>query len=141
MNSFGARDKHMTKNSSKQKMVKEPQAAGSGEMQKGEIILFQSYDGHAKVQVRFEEKSVWLTQSAMAELFQTTPQNITLHLKSIYREGELLEEATCKGFLQVRQPPRASMRPCKINYTGPFMGSRPRSWLFGALMLQRKIWG
>jgi hypothetical protein len=70
---------------------------------KGELILFQAKDGQAKVQVRFEDKNVWLTQATMAELFQTTPQNITLHLKSIYEEGELLEEATCKEYLQVRQ--------------------------------------
>jgi hypothetical protein len=70
---------------------------------KGEIILFQSNDGHTKIQVRFEDKSVWLTQAAIAELFQTTPQNITLHLKSIFEEGELAEEATCKEYLQVRQ--------------------------------------
>ncbi|MBK7962156.1 MAG: virulence RhuM family protein [Bdellovibrionales bacterium] len=70
---------------------------------KGGIILFQSNDGQTKIQVRFEDKSVWLTQAAIAELFQTTPQNITLHLKSIFEEGELAEAATCKQYLQVRQ--------------------------------------
>jgi hypothetical protein len=48
-------------------------------------------------------ETVWLTQAQMAELFQTTPQNITLHLKAIYSEGELNEAATCKDYLQVRQ--------------------------------------
>jgi hypothetical protein len=43
-----------------------------------------------------------LTQAAMAELFQMTPQNISLHLKNIYQEGELEEAATCKDFLQVQ---------------------------------------
>ncbi len=71
-------------------------------LSKGEIILFQSNDGHTKIQVRFEDKSVWLTQAAIAELFQTTPQNITIHLKSIFEEGELSEEATCKEYLQVQ---------------------------------------
>lgn len=70
--------------------------------QKGEVILFQSSDGQAKIQVRFEDKNVWLTQASIADLFQTTPQNITLHLKGIYEEGELLEGATCKEYLQVR---------------------------------------
>jgi len=89
------------------KKSKKPIARGSGsvangEEQKGEILLFQT-DGHTRVQVRFEDKNVWLTQAAMAELFQTTPQNITLHLKSIYQEQELFEEATCKEYLQVRQ--------------------------------------
>ncbi len=46
--------------------------------------------------------TVWLTQALIAELFQTTPQNITLHIKNVYEEGELLESATCKDFLQVR---------------------------------------
>ncbi len=73
------------------------------QLSKGEIILFQSNDGQTKIQVRFEGKSVWLTQAAIAELFQTTPQNITLHLKAIYEENELTEEATCKEYLQVRQ--------------------------------------
>lgn len=70
--------------------------------QKGEIILFQTSDGSTKVQVHFEDKNVWLTQAAMAELFQTTSQNITIHLKTIYEENELDEMATCKEFLQVR---------------------------------------
>ncbi len=56
----------------------------SDQLPKSEIILFQSNDGQTKIQVRFEDKSVWLTQAAIAELFQTTPQNITLHLKAIY---------------------------------------------------------
>ena len=70
---------------------------------KGEMILFKTNDGATRVQVRFEDKNVWLTQAAMAELFQTTPQNITIHLKAIYDENELDEAATCKEYLQVRQ--------------------------------------
>jgi hypothetical protein len=78
-------------------------STGNESQAKGEIILFQSNDGQTKIQVRFEDKSVWLTQASIAELFQTTPQNITLHLKSIYEEGELTEAATCKEYLQVRK--------------------------------------
>lgn len=67
----------------------------------GEIILYQR--GNAPViEVRLDGDTVWLTQAQMAELFQTTPQNITLHLKTIYADGELLEAATCKDYLQVR---------------------------------------
>jgi hypothetical protein len=55
-----------------------------------------------KIDVRLKGETAWLTQSPMAELFQTTPQNITLHLQAIYEEGELTEAATCKDFLQVR---------------------------------------
>lgn len=66
------------------------------------LILYQTEDGRTRIQCRFEDETVWLTQALMAELFQTTPQNVTLHLKAIYAEGELSEAATCKDFLQVR---------------------------------------
>ena len=67
-----------------------------------EIIFYQSEDGNTRVQCRFENETLWLTQAQIAELFQTTPQNVTLHLKAIYTEGELTEQATCKDYLQVR---------------------------------------
>lgn len=50
-----------------------------------------------------ENETVWLTQAQMAELFETTPQNITLHIKNIYVEQELIADSTCKDFLQVRE--------------------------------------
>ncbi len=68
-----------------------------------ELILYQTEDGRTRIQCRFEDDTLWLTQAQLAELFQTTPQNITLHLKAIFDEGELLEEATCKDYLQVRR--------------------------------------
>ena len=67
-----------------------------------EIILYQTEDGRTRVQCRFEDETLWLTQAQLAELFQTTPQNVTLHLKAIFAEGELAEAATCKDYLQVR---------------------------------------
>ena len=67
-----------------------------------EIILYQTEDGRTRIQCRFENETVWLTQAQIAELFETTPQNITLHLKAIFAEGELAEAATCKDYLQVR---------------------------------------
>ena len=67
-----------------------------------EIILYQTEDGRTRIQCRFENENVWMTQALMAELFQTTPQNITLHLRAIYAAGELSEPATCKDYLQVR---------------------------------------
>jgi hypothetical protein len=73
------------------------------ESERGELIVYQSPDGQIKLDVRLQDETVWLTQAMIAELFQTTPQNITIHLKSIYDEGELTEEATCKDFLQVQQ--------------------------------------
>ena len=67
-----------------------------------EIILYQP-DETIKLEVRLENETVWLTQQQMAELFVTTPQNITMHIRNIYKEGELMTEATCKDFLQVRK--------------------------------------
>ncbi len=66
------------------------------------LLLYQTEDGRTRIQCRLEEETLWLTQAQMAELFQTTPQNITLHLKAVYAEGEQAEEATCKNYLQVR---------------------------------------
>ena len=68
-----------------------------------EIILYQTEDGRTRLQCRFEDETVWLTQAQIAELFQTTPQNVTQHLKAIFAESELAEAATCKDYLQVRQ--------------------------------------
>ncbi len=67
-----------------------------------QIIIYQTESGETKLDVRFQDETVWLTQKLMAELFQTTPQNITIHLKNIFEEGELEEKATCKDFLQVQ---------------------------------------
>jgi hypothetical protein len=66
------------------------------------LLLYQTEDGKTKVEVRLQDETVWMTQAAVAELYQTTPQNITTHLKTIYQEGELDESATCKEFLQVQ---------------------------------------
>jgi len=67
-----------------------------------EILMYQTEDGQIKIDVRMEDETVWLTQSQMAELFQTTPQNITLHIKNVYAEGELSQVPTCKEYLQVQ---------------------------------------
>lgn len=69
----------------------------------GEFILYQTEDGRTRIQCRFAEETIWLTQAQIAEMFQTTPQNVTLHLKALFAEGELVEGATCKDYLQVRQ--------------------------------------
>ena len=69
---------------------------------KSQIIIYQTESGETKLDVRFQEETVWLTQKMMADLFQTTSQNITLHLKNIFREKELDKNATCKEFLQVQ---------------------------------------
>lgn len=69
---------------------------------KSEILIYQTQDGQTRIQTLMQDETVWLTQAQMAELFETTPQNITMHVKNIYDEGELIESATCKDYLQVR---------------------------------------
>ena len=58
-------------------------------MEHAEIILYQSEDGSPRIEVRLVDESVWLTLNQMAELFVTTKQNISLHVKNILAEGEL----------------------------------------------------
>ncbi len=72
------------------------------EQPKGQFLVYQAEDGKLKLDVRFEDESVWLTQQLMADLFQTTKQNISLHIQNIYEEGELQPEATVKKYLTVR---------------------------------------
>lgn len=68
----------------------------------GEFLLYQTEDGRTRVTCRFDHETLWLSQALMAELFQVTPQNITLHLKALYSEGEIDEASTCKEYLQVQ---------------------------------------
>lgn len=69
---------------------------------KTDILIYQTENGKTKIDVRLEDETVWMTQKSIAELYQTTPQNITLHIKNIYLESELEETSTCKDYLQVR---------------------------------------
>ena len=66
------------------------------------IVIYQTEDGQTQIDVRLENETVWLTQAQMAELFEKTPQNITMHIGNAYKEGELKKEATCKEYLQVQ---------------------------------------
>lgn len=68
----------------------------------GEFILYNSEDGRAQARLQVQDGSVWLSQAGMAALFQTTPQNITQHIRTILSAGEVEREATCKEFLQVQ---------------------------------------
>ena len=68
-----------------------------------QITFYQSPDGSVNIEVLYAEENIWLTQKKIAELFNTTPQNITQHLKNIYAEGEVDQKATCKDFLQVQK--------------------------------------
>ena len=78
--------------------------------QPGEFLLYETEDGRTRVECRFAEDTIWLSQAMMAELFQTSPQNITLHLKALYAEGEITSEATCKSYLQVRSEGERQVR-------------------------------
>lgn len=68
------------------------------------IIIYQDDNGVTKINVRFAEEDVWLTQAQLAEIYDTTQQNIALHVRNIYKDGELTDTtATHKDFLLVRQ--------------------------------------
>ena len=69
---------------------------------KGEIVIYTSVDGKISLDTKLENETIWLTQDMMAKLFETTPQNITMHIKNIYEDEELEQNSTCKDFLQVR---------------------------------------
>ena len=66
------------------------------------FILYTTPAGEVKLSVLLQDETIWLTQRAMSVLFDTTTQNITIHLKNIFESGELNEAATCKDFLQVQ---------------------------------------
>jgi hypothetical protein len=70
---------------------------------KDKIIIYQADEASTQLEVRVDDETVWLTQSQMADLFQTTSQNITTHIKNIFKEGELTKTVTCKDFLQVQE--------------------------------------
>ena len=64
-----------------------------------EIIIYTTDDGQVDIEVRLEDENVWLTQNSMAELFDTTRNNITMHIKNIFEEGELQENSVSKESL------------------------------------------
>jgi hypothetical protein len=68
------------------------------QLNKGEIILYQP-ENSIQLEVRIEDETVWLTQAQMAELFQTTRNNVTIHISNIFKEGELERNVVCKDFL------------------------------------------
>ena len=68
-----------------------------------QIVIYQSEDGQTQVDVRLENETVWLTQAQMVELFQTTKQNVSLHVGNVFKEGELAEKSTVKEYLTVQK--------------------------------------
>ncbi len=83
----------------------------------GEFVLYTTEDGLTRVEMRAEGGSLWLSQAEIGTLFQTTPQNITQHVKAIYAEGEADPEATCKSGLQVRQEGGRQVRRTVRHYS------------------------
>jgi len=68
----------------------------------GQILIYQTEGGQTKIEVRLEGETLWLNQAALAKLYQTTIPNINIHIKNIYDEGELAQEATVKDYLIVQ---------------------------------------
>src|SRR4051812_5540032 len=67
--------------------------------QRSEIIIYQTQDKKTQIEVRLEDETVWLSQAQMADLFQTTKQNISLHILNIFEEGELAPDSVVKEYL------------------------------------------
>ena len=65
----------------------------------GRILIYQTEGGQTKIEVRLEGETLWLSQSDMAKLYQTTKQNVSLHIQNIYDEGELVENSVVKEYL------------------------------------------
>lgn len=75
-----------------------------------QVRLFTASDGQARLEVALEEDTVWLSQAQMGQLFDTTPENVLMHLRNIFKDEELAEPATTKDFLVVRQEGRRQVR-------------------------------
>lgn len=81
-----------------------------------EIVFYQGEDGRSRIQVRLDGGTVWLTQVMMAELFQTTKQNISLHIRNIFKEGELDPAATVRRRSTVQPEGRRRVRRLVDHY-------------------------
>ncbi|PWH86187.1 death-on-curing protein [Brumimicrobium oceani] len=75
-----------------------------------QIIIYQTESGDTKLDVRFQDETVWLTQKMMADLFQSSVPNVNMHLKNIFEEGELEENRTIKDFLIVQKEVKLEAR-------------------------------
>ena len=83
--------------------------------EKNNIVIYQLEDGKTKIDVKLDGETVWLSQQQMAELYDTTKQNISLHIKNIFNEEELDEDSTVKEFLIVRKEGSRSVER-KVKY-------------------------
>lgn len=84
---------------------------------KPQIQLYASADGRVQLEVTLEQETLWLTQKQIGEVFDTTPENVLMHLKNIYKDGELAEQTTTKDFLVVRQEGKREVKRTLKNYS------------------------
>lgn len=82
----------------------------------GDMLIYQNENGDTRVDAYFFENDIWMNQASIAKLYNTSPQNITMHIKNIYKDGELEEDATCKEFLQVQTEGTRQIKRNKKNY-------------------------
>jgi hypothetical protein len=85
-------------------------------MELGDILIYQTEKGNTRIDVFFQNDDIWMNQSALAKLYNTTPQNITMHIRNIYADGELDEISTCKEFLQVQTEGKRKIKRKKKHY-------------------------
>ena len=76
----------------------------------GEVVVYEAPSSEARVDVRLEGETVWLTQRQMGEVFGTTPENVLMHLGNIFASDELAEQATTKDFLVVQTEGKRQVR-------------------------------
>lgn len=79
-------------------------------MTEQQIQIFSSVDGQAELEVALDQETVWLSQAQMGQLFDTMPENVLMHLKNVFNDEELIEDATTKDFLVVRQEGNREVR-------------------------------
>lgn len=79
-------------------------------MSEQQIQLFTSQDGEIQLKIKLERETLWLSQSQIGQLFETSADNVSLHLKNVYQEGELNEQATTEDFSVVRQEGKRQVR-------------------------------
>ncbi|MCM1161883.1 MAG: virulence RhuM family protein [Roseburia sp.] len=110
----------------------------------GDMLIYQNEKGDTKIDVFFQENDVWMNQASIAKLYNTTPQNITIHIKKIYADGELEERATCKQYLQVQTEGTREIKRNKKYYNFRMIlaigyrvrsnvGTHFRNWVSGVL--------
>ena len=90
----------------------------------GEIVIYRTEDGKAAVDVRLQEDTVWLTQAQFVTLFKQTKQNVSLHIRNIFKEGELRQESVVKKYLTTARDGKHSPACLRETYWSNSIHSR-----------------